>query len=199
MDLGESFSSLPPPRLLLKECRAAGFLRSTGITPLHRYCEPIRHPLAFGPLPIPVIGPTLLHRPFAGGREGLLQLLSDALLPCCRFHPAQVPPPFGWFDSEKCCLRLLNTGSALRFVNNETTFAFTHRCGPEARSPRFTGLCRWAPRSRFPYTSPSKLRGHQLLPRRDSHPIVITCLNLDTHSSLTPSDPLRTQADRKLI
>jgi hypothetical protein len=29
---------------------------------------------------------------FSGGREGLLQLLGDALLPCCGFHPAQAPP-----------------------------------------------------------------------------------------------------------
>jgi hypothetical protein len=29
----------------------AGCLGSTGITPLQRYCTPIRHPLAFDPLP----------------------------------------------------------------------------------------------------------------------------------------------------
>ncbi len=110
----------------------------------------------------------------------------DALLPCYRFHPAQAPPPISWFESKRYCLRLLNTGSALSIVNNEATFAFTHRCGPEARSPRYTGLCRWAPRSRSPLTPPSKLRGLQLLPRRDSHPIVITSLILDTHTDLTP-------------
>lgn len=67
-------------------------------------------------------------------------------------------------------------------INNEATFSFTHRCGPAARSPHLVGLCRWAPGSQSPSTPPSKLCGHQLLPRRDFHPIVITCLNLDTQT-----------------
>ncbi len=52
-------------------------------------------------------------------------MLSDALLPCWRFHPAQAPPPISWLESERYCLRLLKTGSTLRIVNNEATFAFT--------------------------------------------------------------------------
>src|ERR1700741_1149523 len=31
--------------------QTAGLLRSTGVTPPQRYCEPIRHPLAFDRLP----------------------------------------------------------------------------------------------------------------------------------------------------
>jgi hypothetical protein len=34
-----------------RRCRPVGLLRSTGITPLPRYYEPVRHPLAFRPLP----------------------------------------------------------------------------------------------------------------------------------------------------
>src|SRR6476646_1571883 len=43
---------IPPlPPMLSEECRTAGLLRSTDITPLHRYCEPIRHPLVVSRLP----------------------------------------------------------------------------------------------------------------------------------------------------
>src|SRR2546425_8168594 len=34
-----------------RKCRTAGSLRSTGITPLRRYYEPVRHPLAVGRFP----------------------------------------------------------------------------------------------------------------------------------------------------
>ena len=190
-----AFLISPLPHSRRKNRQSAGPLRSTGVTPLRATTDPSAIPPPSAHFPLRVIGPTSLHRSFSGGREGLLQLPGDALLPCCRFHPAQAPPLISWLEPERCCLRLLKTGSALRSVNNEATFAFTHRCGPEARSPHLVGLCRWAPRSRSPSTSPSKLRGHQPLPRRDSHPIVITCLNLDTLSGLTPPHPPLWSAD----
>ena len=60
--------SLPP--MLSEPSQAVGPLCSTGITRLPRYCGPIRHPLAFGPLPgVTVIGPTLLRRFRAGARR----------------------------------------------------------------------------------------------------------------------------------
>src|SRR5260370_8291579 len=42
-------SSLPSP--MLETLQMAGPLRSTDITPLHRYYGPVRPPLVFGPLP----------------------------------------------------------------------------------------------------------------------------------------------------
>jgi hypothetical protein len=42
-------SSLPSP--MLETLQMAGPLRSTDITPLHRYYGPVRHPLIFGRLP----------------------------------------------------------------------------------------------------------------------------------------------------
>src|SRR5229473_1316524 len=42
-------SSLPSP--MLETLQMAGPLRSTDITPLHRYYGPVRHPLVFGRLP----------------------------------------------------------------------------------------------------------------------------------------------------
>src|SRR5262245_62679966 len=43
---------IPPlPPVWSEECRTAGLLRSTAITPLQRYYEPIRHPLVVSRLP----------------------------------------------------------------------------------------------------------------------------------------------------
>src|SRR5262249_24744468 len=43
---------IPPlPPMLSEECRTAGPLRSTDVTPLRRYCEPLRHPLVVTRLP----------------------------------------------------------------------------------------------------------------------------------------------------
>src|SRR5215831_7091964 len=43
---------IPPlPPMLSEECRTAGPLRSTDVTPLRRYYEPIRHPLVVRRLP----------------------------------------------------------------------------------------------------------------------------------------------------
>src|SRR5215471_21071668 len=43
---------IPPlPPMLSEECRTAGLLRSTDITPPRRYYGPIRHPLVVGRLP----------------------------------------------------------------------------------------------------------------------------------------------------
>src|SRR5271165_1320360 len=39
------------PSLWSETLQTAGLLRSTGVTPLRRYFEPIRHPLAFDRLP----------------------------------------------------------------------------------------------------------------------------------------------------
>ena len=39
------------PSLWSETLQTAGLLRSTGVTPPQRYCEPIRHPLAFDRLP----------------------------------------------------------------------------------------------------------------------------------------------------
>jgi hypothetical protein len=124
VDLSEFLSFLAPPRILLKEYRTAGTLPSTGVTPLRATTDPSAIPPPSAHFPLGYR--TYLAAPdFARGQEGLLQLLGDALLPCCGLHPAQVSPLVGWPESERCCLCLLSTGSALRFVNNEATFAFT--------------------------------------------------------------------------
>src|SRR5512142_1000964 len=43
---------IPPlPPMLAEELRTAGPLRSTGVTPFHRYCGPLRHPLVVSRFP----------------------------------------------------------------------------------------------------------------------------------------------------
>jgi hypothetical protein len=42
-------SSVPP--ILIEELPTAGFLRSSGINPPPRYCEPLRHPLIVSHFP----------------------------------------------------------------------------------------------------------------------------------------------------
>ena len=83
--------SSPLPFVDRKICSTVGSLRSTGITPLHRYCGPFRHPLVFDRLP-GFTGYTayLASVDFSTGRGGLLQLLSVSLSPCHRYHPAGV-------------------------------------------------------------------------------------------------------------
>jgi hypothetical protein len=49
---------------------------------------------------------------FALGRGGLLQLLGMSLLPCCRFHPAEVSVPYRSDFGISCCLRPTEAGSA---------------------------------------------------------------------------------------
>ena len=73
----------------------AGPLRSTDVTPLHRYCGPNVILSSSADFPVsPVI-----RRPgsgdFSPGRGGLLQLLGMSLSPCCRFHPAEVTSRIG--------------------------------------------------------------------------------------------------------
>jgi hypothetical protein len=80
----------PLPPVLFEPLQTAGFPLSTGITPLHRYYEPLLLPLVFHRLPgIP--GYTVsCSADFSSGRGGSLQLLSVSLSSCCRFNPARV-------------------------------------------------------------------------------------------------------------
>ena len=81
---------------MLEASQMAGPLRSTDIAPLHRYYGPSRHPLVFGRLP-GFAGYTAYPAPAISrwDEEGLLQLLSMSLSPCCRFHPAEVNSRIG--------------------------------------------------------------------------------------------------------
>ena len=117
-------SSLPP--ILLEELPTAGPLRSPGITPVHRYYGPIRHPLAFNPFPSvagyraylsPVISPW--------GEEGFSSCLA------CPCHHAVATTPPEWV-SRQCQSSAAHAAFAPRlrarpprFLTFEATYAFT--------------------------------------------------------------------------
>src|SRR5262249_16208561 len=98
-----AFVISPVPPLLIEELPTAGFLRSTGITPLPRYYEPLRHPLIVGrfpgcpgytPYPLspaftpPPPPPPPLPPPFLGREGEAFSICSTP--PCPR---AAAPPP----------------------------------------------------------------------------------------------------------
>jgi hypothetical protein len=65
-------------------CTSAGSLRSTDITPLHRYNWPLRHPVVFHRFPGFASYTTCCSADFSLERGGFLQLLSASLSSCCR-------------------------------------------------------------------------------------------------------------------
>ena len=69
----------------------AGFLRSPGVTPVHRYCKPFRHLLAFLPFSVSAgYRSDLLQNNSLWGEEGFSSCWNMPLSPCCPYHPAGV-------------------------------------------------------------------------------------------------------------
>ena len=62
---------------------------------------------------------------FAPGRGGLRQLLGMPLLPCCRFHPAEVEMPHRSDFGTPCCLHPTVAGSPSDPLTFEATSTFT--------------------------------------------------------------------------
>src|SRR5512132_227204 len=78
---------MPPlPPMSSEEVRTAGSLRSTGITPLRRYYEPVRHPLAVGRFPgspgyTPDLTPLISQRDEEGFSSCSMRLRHRAVAP----------------------------------------------------------------------------------------------------------------------
>ena len=73
----------PPLPSVDADVGAVGLLGSTGVTPLHGYCEPSRHRLVFGRFPGFSGYTTYLAPPISrAGRGRFLQLLDMSLSPC---------------------------------------------------------------------------------------------------------------------
>jgi hypothetical protein len=144
-------------------CTSVGPLRSTVVTPLLRYCWPIRHPLAFHRFPGFASYTASCSVDFSTGRGGLLQLLSASLSPCRRYHPARVshrfsqlrrsmlPSPFKW-------------GLGLWGYMFRGHRCVHFRCGPMTRSPSQRWLCRSALFVLFPPRIRSQLQGPDSCP-----------------------------------
>jgi hypothetical protein len=146
-------------------------LRSTDVTPLHRYYQPLRHPLAFDPLP-GVAGYKVYLAPdiSAWGEEGF----SSCLACPCRRAVATTPPES---PAATASMRQTLLPSPYGCRLGLRGFAFS---GPPMRSlplrpgdsqPSRRWLCRWASGHRSPSSLPSKLRGFWLLPRWDFLPL----------------------------
>src|SRR5205809_2492885 len=108
-----AFIISPLPAVLMEELRTAGPLRSTGITPLRRYYEPIRHPLVVGRLP-GVAGYTAYPASALSGRdeEGFS---SCSMCPGPRAvanHPAGATRRVDRFATSQAAFALTVAGSA---------------------------------------------------------------------------------------
>jgi hypothetical protein len=103
----------------------AGPLRSTGITPLHCYCWPLRHPLAVHRFP-GVAGYTVFCSVgFLHGTRRASPVASCVLVIVPSLSPRQsVSPPQSVF-SDPCCLHSQTVSSAPGFKVFEVTCAFT--------------------------------------------------------------------------
>src|SRR5215469_3172778 len=107
-------SSHPCLPFCWNRCKTAGPLRSTDITPLRRYCRPVRHPLAFPDFPVYAGYTGSCSVDFSPGRGGLLQLLGASLSSCCRYRPARVFRRIGQFATFHAAFALSTGARPLR-------------------------------------------------------------------------------------
>src|SRR6476620_1096137 len=116
----------PLPPVLVEEIRTAGLLRSTGITPSQRYCEPIRHPLAVSRFP-GVTGYTAYPASALSGRdeEGFSSCLMDPGARAVANHPAGVARRVNRFATSHAAFALTVAGSASGATHFRGHLAFT--------------------------------------------------------------------------
>src|SRR6185436_9559441 len=151
------FVMSPLPPVLSEELRTVGSLCSTGITPLHRYDGPLRHPLVFGRFPGgPVIRPPLLHR-FRDGTRRASPVAQRGLVPMLSLPPRRSDSPCQPGCDGSCCLRLHSGRLGLRgsSLSGPPVRSLTLRPGDSPASRR--RWCRWASEIRFPSSLPSEL------------------------------------------
>src|SRR5208337_2280111 len=141
-------SSLPP--IFGSGMPTVGHLGSPGITPVHRYYVPIRHPLVFDPFPGRAgyrvyLAPDISVR----DEEGFSSCL---VCPCQRAAATTTPEePIRWSGQDRfCCLRLRDEGSTSGATHFRGHLCIHCRYGPLTRSPPLRWLCRWASGDRFP-------------------------------------------------
>ena len=154
------------PRLRRTEIPSVGPLCSTGVTRLHHYYGPIRHPLSTGPLP-----------GVAGYRFGLLRafLLGPRRASPVALHVLATVPPLLPRRSElsyqpefdhPCCLRLDIEGSASGVPTFRGHLAFTCVAARQLARHSKNGFVDGLQPFRFPLRLPSKLRESGSFPGR---------------------------------
>ena len=112
--------------MLLEECRTAGLLRSTDVTPSPRYCEPIRHPLVVSRFP-GVAGYTAYPASALSGRdeEGFSSCLMRPGRRAVANHPAGATHRVIRLYDGSCSLRPHGCGLGLRAAPFRGHLAFT--------------------------------------------------------------------------
>src|SRR5262249_4021698 len=118
---------IPPlPPLLSEEYRTAGLLRSTAITPLQRYYEPIRHPLVVNRLP-GVTGYTAYPASALSGRdeEGFSSCLMVPGVRAVANHPAGATRRVNRCATSRAAFALTVAGSASGATHFRGHLAFT--------------------------------------------------------------------------
>ena len=129
---------------LPEEYETAGSLRSLGVTPVHRYCRPFRHLLAFLPFP-----------GSAGYRSDLLQSISlwdeEGFSSCltCPCTVLSLPPRRSVMSHRSaramsCCLRPAAGSSASGSIFFRGHLWVYFHYGPVTRSPSLRWLCQSA-------------------------------------------------------
>src|SRR5262249_33935439 len=177
LQIAGAFLRAPLPSVLMKALRAAGPLRSAGITPPHRYSGPIRHPLVVSRLP-GAAGYTAYPASAVSGRdeEGFS---SCWVCPCRRAvanHPAGGRQRVNRFALPPATFALAVAGSAPGSIPFEATSrSLTLRPGDSL--PSQGGGCQWASGQSVSLLPAIQLRGFRLLPRRVYLPLDTSALS----------------------
>jgi hypothetical protein len=153
--------------MLSEELRTAGFLRSTGVTPLRRYCEPLRHPLVVSRFP-GAAGYTAYPASALSGRdqEGFS---SCSMCPGSRAvanHPAGATRRVNRFAASRAAFALTVAGSASEATHFRGHLSFTFVTARGTRTYPAGRVVEGLQLHRFPSGLPSELRGFRLLPRQ---------------------------------
>src|SRR5262249_45970224 len=159
-------SSVPP--FLIEELPTAGFLRSTAITPLPRYYEPLRHPLVVGRFP-GVAGYTAYPASAVSGRdeEGFSSCSVRPGRRAVANHPAGATRPLNRLWSGHAAFALTVAGSASGATPLRGHRAFTCVTARTTRTYPTGRVVEGLQDRRFPSGLPSQLRGFRFLPRQD--------------------------------
>src|SRR5215471_16472273 len=114
------------PPMLSEELRTAGSLRSTGVTPLHRYCEPLRHPLVVSRFP-GAAGYTAYPASALSGRdeEGFSSCSMGPGPRAVANHPAGATRRVNRFATSHAAFALTVAGSASGATHFRGHLAFT--------------------------------------------------------------------------
>src|SRR3954469_15193285 len=157
----------PLPPMLSEECRTAGPLRSTDVTPLRRYYGPIRHPLVVSRLP-GVAGYTAYPASALSGRdeEGFS---SCSMCPGRRDvanHPAGATRRVDRLATCRAAFALTVAGSASGATHFRGHLSFTFVTARTTRTYPAGRVVEGLRYHRFPSGPPSELRGFRFLPRQ---------------------------------